>query len=286
MPTLPLNLTGLRFGRLTAISLYSTGGIKRKWLCLCDCGKEHITTTGALRNGTTRSCGCYKSDCSRKMLTKHGNAVPGNHTPIYATWSGMKQRTSNSNHPDYRHYGGRGITVCERWSGNNGFQNFIDDMGQRPAKHSIDRINVNGNYEPNNCRWATQSEQVRNTRQNDLITIDGITKCRQDWSNDYGVPSNTIHRRISVLGWTPKDAVTIPLSENKNRTMTTNRNFEINGVTKCLKEWTEIYNVNYSAIHHRIHKGGWDVEKALATPVRYRAKSIPRPPDDAPLLPL
>lgn len=124
------------------------------WLCKCVCGNYKVVTGSHLRSGHTKSCGCTK-----RMQTIHG----GSYTPEYTAWLGMKSRCYNSNHNRYIHYGGRGITVCDRWK--DSFENFLADMGKRPSENlSIDRIDNDGNYEPSNCRWATGKVQILNRK--------------------------------------------------------------------------------------------------------------------------
>lgn len=130
---------------------------------MCDCGNKTIVSTGNLKNGTTKSCGCYQREYQakrgRKNFYKHGLS---NH-PLYPTWSTMKSRCYNKNNISYKNYGARGIKVCDRWL--NSFENFLKDMGEKPSdKHSLDRIDINGDYEPSNCRWATPEEQAINKR--------------------------------------------------------------------------------------------------------------------------
>lgn len=149
-----IDITGQRFHKLVALA--PTGKNSRRmmcWLCQCDCGGTAIVRIDHLRNGHTRSCGC--------LYEKHGMR----HTKTYKSWYNMLQRCSNSKINRWHIYGGRGIKVCERWQD---FRNFFADMGERPEDHSLDRINVEGNYEPGNCRWATQKEQQNNRRNNKL----------------------------------------------------------------------------------------------------------------------
>jgi hypothetical protein len=155
------DVAGQRFGQLTAIR--DAGRLRKEvaWLCHCDCGGSSIVPGYKLRSGATQSCGC------RKGSWRHGYGKPLTRHPIYRAWLHMRDRCTNPNHRQWKDYGGRGIAVCERWSN---FTNFLADVGERPTpKHSLDRINNNGNYEPENVRWATKVQQNNNTRRNRRI---------------------------------------------------------------------------------------------------------------------
>lgn len=198
------DLTGQRFGKLTAVE--RTDG---KWLCVCDCG----TTTVVARNNLTRphtlSCGCAKVEQLVDRRLRHGAKANRSRTPEYSTWVGIITRCENPKVEGYKHYGARGVRICERWRSD--FANFLADMGPRPSRgHSIDRINVEGNYEPGNCRWATSSEQARNKRTTRNITVNGETRCITEWAASMGANMSTIHRRLTS-GWSDARAVTEPV---------------------------------------------------------------------------
>lgn len=153
----PIDITGHRFGRLVAVSFVP----KQGWLCHCDCGHKAVIQRTNLKNGVTQSCGCLHRELARAKLLKHGHTSwQGPKSKTYMCWRGMIARCTNPKMQNWKWYGGRGITVCDRWR--HSFKNFLADMGEKPPGLSIDRIDVNGNYEPSNCRWATSSEQFRN----------------------------------------------------------------------------------------------------------------------------
>jgi hypothetical protein len=133
-------------------------------------------------------------------------ATPVNKTPGYKTWSMMRNRCRNPRAQNFKYYGGRGITVCERWAS---FANFITDMGPPPSRaHSIDRIDNDGNYVPGNCRWATQSQQTRNARRSRMVTFDGMTKSLMQWAEDLSMPYTMLHQRLTTLKWSVERAFT------------------------------------------------------------------------------
>jgi hypothetical protein len=150
---------GTRFGRYVVIgNAENSASGETRWLCRCDCGTVKIVQRGDLRNGHTRSCGCLRREIASVNSMTHGHS----RSSEYAIWRGMFTRTTKTSSESFHNYGGRGIAVCDRW---RKFENFLADMGSRPSRrHSIDRINNDGNYEPGNCRWATPSQQSRNAR--------------------------------------------------------------------------------------------------------------------------
>lgn len=158
-----MDLKGETFGRLKVIEMDSIQNYKVRWKCICDCGNPKIVLAGKLRSGETKSCGCLRDELSKQRRTTHGQNIKKRKSVEYNTWCSMKERCHYEKAENYYLYGGRGIRVCDRWI--NSFEKFLEDMGKRPSsKHSIDRIEVNGNYEPLNCKWATSEEQSRNKR--------------------------------------------------------------------------------------------------------------------------
>ena len=185
-----IELTGQRFGRLEVGAYDGLRNAKGYWRCACDCGAQASVATQLLRSGKTTSCGCYRAELMSKTKRKHGMS----RTPEWNAYSGIKGRCLNPADPSFRNYGGRGIKVCNRWL--ESFSNFYADMGPRPEGHSLDRIDVNGDYTPTNCRWATPTQQAQNKTTNVNLTHGGETKCLTQWAREHEVPMNTAHSRL------------------------------------------------------------------------------------------
>jgi len=195
-------MVGRTFGRLTVERRDgSTSHGEATWLVRCYCGERFSVLGANVRRGLTVSCGCSRREALARSRRKHGRAK----TPEYNSWQGMISRCENVNNSDFANYGGRGIRVCERWR--ESFEAFFADMGPRPtAGHSVDRVDVNGNYVLDNCRWSTQRQQQRNRRNNRWITAHGITLTLAEWSERTGIRPGVILRRLKI-GWKPDDAV-------------------------------------------------------------------------------
>lgn len=185
-----INAIGMRFGRLTAISEAEMIAGRKAYLCKCDCGSEKVIRSAYLQSENTRSCGCMRSESNAKTGAGKINPDAKRRTAIYKRWGTMKQRCENPANPFYKNYGGRGIYVCSAW---HSFDAFLADMGQPPTpKHTLERMDNNGPYSPENCRWALRSEQLRNQRRTILIDLDGEVLAAKDWSEMLGVSYQSV----------------------------------------------------------------------------------------------
>ena len=205
-------MIGTRFGKLVVVSFagMNVHG-KRIWNCKCDCGGATITPTGDLRSGKALACSCVRNKKTARLKLKHG--LWG--TPEYRTWMLIKRRCCNKNCVEYPDYGGRGIRVCERWS--DSFESFLEDMGKRPiGRYSIERVDVNGNYCPDNCVWMELKYQSRNTRKSRMYTHNGMTMCLMDWSEYLGICYQTLQARVHLRKWEPPKLFQ-PTAENGSK---------------------------------------------------------------------
>lgn len=194
-----VNLTGMRFGRFTVIREAPKAGTRRAWLCQCECGRLKAIRQEYLRSGTGCQCECDKQ------------ASPRHRIPEYKVWTGIRERCLCETNHNWALYGGRGIILCQRWA--ESFDNFLADVGPRPTpNHSLDRIDNNGPYSPENCRWATHKQQMNNTRRCVLLEHLGKTHTITEWAAMTGLNRLTLSSRIKA-GWTVERALTTPAKQ-------------------------------------------------------------------------
>lgn len=246
------NMIGFKVGRLEVVSFSHTTGT-RHWLCRCECGNEKVISGASLRTKKpTLSCGCLIR--SGIPNSKHGMS----NTPTYETYRAMRKRCESKNDIEYPNYGGRGITVCEGWET---FDGFFADMGVRPKGETLDRLDTDGNYCKENCRWSTPKEQAMNRRNSVTLTVDGVEKHITEWADISGVRWETIKGRISH-GWDIEKAI---FTNTNNHQKLLN----IDGEVKNLSEWAEIYGIQNQLISYRL-KNGWSEVDAVT--IRPRGK--------------
>ena len=194
-------LPGDRFGRLVLLSkIVTRNPYSYKWYCQCDCGEHVIVVQVNLRTGNTSSCGCLRLERLHQALASHEKSG----SLIYKTWNNMIQRCTNPHNSSWMNYGGRGISICHRWLS---FTNFYHDMGEPPDEYTLERKNNNGNYSPENCKWASRKEQSVNKRNNRMITFNDTTQSLIQWSEQINIPYWTLHARIR-RHWSIKRALT------------------------------------------------------------------------------
>lgn len=201
-----IDLTGKKFGRLRVVNraddyISPKGYVAVNWLCKCDCGNTPIVRGCNLKSGLTKSCGCEKVDHPTQL--KHG----GKGTRLYKIWKSMRTRCNNPNDKNYRYYGGRGISICREWNDFKAFKDWAMTNGYGDNL-TIDRINNNGNYCPENCRWADSTTQANNTRRNHFIEYNGERHTLSEWSRITGISYQKIKDRINKCGWDIKKALT------------------------------------------------------------------------------
>lgn len=208
-----IDLTGQKFGRLTVIRraedhIQPNGKHATKWLCKCDCGNYTTVLANSLKSGDTTSCGCFMKERASAANKKHELI----HTRLYNIWKGMKTRCYNSNDKHYTYYGARGIIICDEWK--DDFKNFYDwsmvngyDENAKRGESTIDRIDVNKEYSPENCRWVDIKTQNRNRRDNKLITINGQTHCLSEWCEILNLNYATVKSRLNQSHWSIERAL-------------------------------------------------------------------------------
>lgn len=244
------DIIGKKFGRLTPIRIVD--GYRSKWLCQCDCGNLKEVYAGMLIRGQYKSCGCLENE-NRKSLKKRTIKHGMTETILYKKWCGIKARCYNPNYKYFNRYGGRGITMCEEWQGEHGFENFAKwayEAGYDDSKHTfeqtIDRIDTDGNYEPSNCKWSTQTEQVGNRSNAFLIAdIDGERLTSTQFDKKHGITAESFSYRRARRG---KNAQQI-LDEWDSYVE------HINGDYFSILEAADYYGVKYYVIKNWIKKG-------------------------------
>jgi hypothetical protein len=254
----PTPLIGRRFGARTVIAIEpGTPNPRLRITLRCDCGREMTICYATLLHTHPKGC----KSCSART---HGHAPTQNPSPEYTTWSNLWTRCTNPARIGYSRYGARGITVCERWKS---FDCFLADMGLRPTpKHSLDRIDNDGPYSPENCRWATRAEQSSNTSQVRFLTFNGKTMTHREWEEEIGIPRGTLGVRLRN-GWSVERALT---RGNQRIHYITH-----NGETLSLSAWSLRLSGSIGLVHTRLEMG-WSPERAVTTPARPTKPYRPR----------
>lgn len=259
-----LSMLGQVFGRWTVLAVADrralpSGKTVLVYLCRCECGTERSVVGDNLRGGKSQSCGCLH----REMVTKHGS-LRKQHRAVYNTWKLMRSRCNNPEDPAYRYYGGRGITVDPRW---DDFTAFLSDMGERPSpQHSIDRIDNNGNYTKDNCRWALP--EVQNVNKRNTVYVGDIPLATL--AREHGISYAALYDRIISYGWPLREALSTPVGARRPKGQRV-----VDG--KPLATLAREYGIPYTVLYQRLVLN-WNLQDALNRPVRpRRRKLVPRP---------
>lgn len=210
-----IDLTGQKFGRLTVLSRVENKKSRARWLCECECGNQVVVAGNDLKTGRTKSCGCLSKELLRGNKRRATHDEHG--TKLYIAWKNMRQRANNPNRPDYKFYGGKGIKVCAEWEDYTVFRNWACENGYQEGL-TLDRIDVNKDYSPENCRWVDWYVQQNNKSNNHYITLNGETLTLSQWERRTGIDHRVILNRINFLGWSVEDALTKPVRKMKGVT--------------------------------------------------------------------
>lgn len=252
---------GKRFGRLTIIDFVHAKPPYRGWLwvCRCDCGNTKTLNAGDVKSGKVRSCGCLHNEVCSAKAKKFKYSVK-DYPRLYSIYNGIKKRCYNKNEPRHKDYGQRGIEMCDTWLNSvDGFDNFVEwSLSNNYNENAtIDRINVNGNYEPENCRWVSMTEQSLNKRDTLWVIYKGERVQLRVICDRLGVSYDTVHNRIYSLNWSVEKAIDTPSQQ-----------------TDSLRGKCKAKGISYSTVRDRIYKLGWSEERALSTPSAGRGDSL------------
>lgn len=243
-----IDLTGRRFGRLTVIKRdHTKTGNVVFWVCRCDCGNIKSIAGGNLRNEHTQSCGCLREETNACHFLSR-NTLKKENTRLYSIWKSMRYRCYSKKHCDYQNYGGRGIRICEEWIGDKGFENFVTWAKNNGYynKLTIDRIDVNGDYCPDNCRWITYKENQNNRRNNRYILYNGETKTLAQWAEKYNITPCELKRRL--------DYVHLPI--DVALTMKPRQKTEYNGRMLCIQNLASQNHIPYNIFLTEVVRNG------------------------------
>lgn len=259
------DLTGREFGRWKVLERGENYRSGATWVCECQCPLKTVktVTAGNLRSGGSTNCGCKRNETLTRIKTKHGRSYG---RAEYGSWQSMKKRCFKETDKSYPDYGGRGITVCDRWLGDDGFVNFLADLGDRPTPTStLERKDVNGNYCPENCCWIERREQNKNRRATRWVkTKNGQEKRVADFAVESGVSNGAMHYRLKI-GMPPEEAANKPVQIRHYK-------FLYRGEWKTPKELEAVAGVSAEVIKQRIRAYKWSVERATETPVGLKGK--------------
>ena len=234
------DLSGQKFGMLTCLCFIKVSDGDALWLFRCDCGRYRVRIGAVVKSGRACCCGCSVAQRISRSRKEHGMS----YSPTYRSWISMKSRCGNTKNNSY---GGRGIRVCDRWL--NSFENFLSDMGERPKGQTIERDDVNGDYSPENCRWATSVEQNNNTTRTLYLTLNGETETLADWARKLSLPLYVLHTRY-YLGWSDHDILTFP-----HKKMPEVIYLDHQGERLKVGLWAKRFNISARLIHRRLAKG-------------------------------
>lgn len=250
------NITGQTFGKLTALKAVKNNKGSYDWLCKCECGSERVIIGSNLTTGKSKSCGCSSRTIARKSnLSQLSHGLTN--SPEYVAYYGMLSRCLNPNTARYPEYGGRGITICDRWI--ESFEAFYADMGPRPSEdHSLDRRENDGHYEVGNCRWATRTEQQNNTRYNVRHEVNGKSSTIAELSKEHNMSHARIRSRLNY-GWSIDRILS-----TKDKTSRIPKQYLHKGESKSLPEWSDITGIRYGTLYRYVNDQKLTICEAIA----------------------